>query len=191
MSGLEKILEHIKSEATDTADEMLRKAKAEAEKIVDAEKKDAAFRADQIKRQSEVDVTATRNRIQSAGDLKEKRMILEAKQKEIDNVFTATMDYLFNLDDKAYFEIIDRMIPRYADGIEGTIRFNAKDLARVPESTKKVAKDNLLTVSDQPADIDGGFILVYRDIEENCSFDSLISASREDLQDKIGQILFS
>ena len=191
MSGLEKILEHIKSEATDTADEMLRKAKAEAEKIVDAEKKDAAFRADQIKRQSEVDVTATRNRIQSAGDLKEKRMILEAKQKEIDNVFTATMEYLSNLDDATYFGIIERMIPRYADGIEGTIRFNAKDLARVPESTKKVAKDNLLTLSDEPADIESGFILVYRNIEENCSFDALISASREDLQDKIGQILFS
>ena len=191
MSGLEKILEHIKSEATSTADEMLRVAKAEAEKIVDTEKKEAAFRADQIKRQSELDVTATRNRIQSAGDLKEKRMILEAKQKEIDDVFTATMDYLSNLDDAGYFAIIDKMIPRYADGIEGTIRFNAKDLARVPESTKKVIKDNLLTISDQPAQIDGGFILVYKDIEENCSFDSLISASREDLQDKIGQILFS
>lgn len=191
MSGLEKILEHIKSEATSTADEMLRIAKAEAEKIVDTEKKEAAFRADQIKRQSELDVTATRNRIQSAGDLKEKRMILEAKQKEIDDVFTATMDYLSNLDDAGYFAIIDKMIPRYADGIEGTIRFNARDLARVPESTKKVIKDNLLTISDQPAQIDGGFILVYKDIEENCSFDSLISASREDLQDKIGQILFS
>ena len=191
MSGLEKILEHIKSEATSTADEMLRVAKAEAEKIVDTEKKEAAFRADQIKRQSELDVTATRNRIQSAGDLKEKRMILEAKQKEIDDVFTATMEYLSNLDDAGYFAIIDKMIPRYADGIEGTIRFNAKDLARVPESTKKVIKDNLLTISDQPAQIDGGFILVYKDIEENCSFDSLISASREDLQDKIGQILFS
>ena len=191
MSGLEKILEHIKSEATSTADEMLRIAKAEAEKIVDTEKKEAAFRADQIKRQSELDVTATRNRIQSAGDLKEKRMILEAKQKEIDDVFTATMEYLSNLDDAGYFAIIDKMIPRYADGIEGTIRFNARDLARVPESTKKVIKDNLLTISDQPAQIDGGFILVYKDIEENCSFDSLISASREDLQDKIGQILFS
>lgn len=191
MSGLEKILEHIKSEATSTADEMLRVAKAEAEKIVDTEKKEAAFRADQIKRQSELDVTATRNRIQSAGDLKEKRMILEAKQKEIDDVFTATMEYLSNLDDAGYFAIIDKMILRYADGIEGTIRFNAKDLARVPESTKKVIKENLLTISDQPAQIDGGFILVYKDIEENCSFDSLISASREDLQDKIGQILFS
>ena len=191
MSGLEKILEHIKSEATSTADEMLRVAKAEAEKIVDTEKKEAAFRADQIKRQSELDVTATRNRIQSAGDLKEKRMILEAKQKEIDDVFTATMEYLSNLDDAGYFAIIDKMIPRYADGIDGTIRFNARDLARVPESTKKVIKDNLLTISDQPAQIDGGFILVYKDIEENCSFDSLISASREDLQDKIGQILFS
>ncbi len=191
MSGLEKILEHIKNEATGKADEMLRLAKEEAERIVDAEKKEASLRADQIKRQSELDVTSTRNRIQSAGDLKEKRMILEAKQKEIDEVFTATMEHLSNLDDAAYFAIIERMIPRYSDGMEGTIRFNAKDLARVPESTKKVIKDNLLTISDQPAQIDGGFVLVYKDIEENCSFDALISASREDLQDKIGRILFS
>ena len=114
MSGLEKILEHIKSEATSTADEMLRVAKAEAEKIVDTEKKEAAFRADQIKRQSELDVTATRNRIQSAGDLKEKRMILEAKQKEIDDVFTATMDYLSNLDDAGYFAISTYLMSKSA-----------------------------------------------------------------------------
>ena len=50
-----------------------------------AEKEEAArLEADQISKQSELDVAAASKRIQSAADLKEKRMILEAKQKEID-----------------------------------------------------------------------------------------------------------
>ena len=55
---------------------------------------------------------------------------------------------------------------------------------------KSVAKDADLKISETPANIKNGFVLSYGDVEENCSFDALIEASKETLQDKIGQMLF-
>ena len=47
-----------------------------------------------------------------------------------------------------------------------------------------------LTVSSETRDIDGGFVLTYGGIEENCSFDALFDSAHEMLQDKVQEILF-
>lgn len=191
MSGLDKILEHISSEAADNASKIIANAKAEAERILSSEKAEAARLEAQISKQSELDVAAASKRIQSAADLKEKRMILEAKQKEIDSVIEDALAKLNGLDDAAYFETLAKMLDKYSTGAEGVIRFSRKDLGRLPADFEAKAKAHKLSLSNDPVNIDGGFVLVYGDIEENCSFEALVNASREVLQDKIGQILFS
>ncbi len=190
MSGLDKILEHIGSEAAENAQKVIDSAKAEAERILASEKEEAQRLEKQISKQSELDVAAASKRIQSAADLKEKRMILEAKQKEIDSVIDEACSSLRSLGDKEYFETIDRMLAKYSTDQEGVIRFSAKDLSRIPADFETKIKAHNLTLSKDPVNIDGGFVLVYGDVEENCSFEALINASREVLQDKIGQILF-
>ena len=191
MSGLDKILEHISTEAAENAKKVIDTAKAEAERILSAEKAEAKRLESLIGKQSEIDVAAASKRIQSAAELKEKRMILEAKQKEIDSVVEEAVSRLKGLDDAAYFETIAKMLDRYATDAEGTIRFSAKDLGRLPADFEAKAKAHNLTLSKDPVNIDGGFVLVYGDIEENCSFEALVGAARETLQDKIGQILFN
>lgn len=190
MSGLDQILEHISKEASDKAAKVLKNARAEADRILELEKKEASRLENQINKQSQLDVAAATKRIQSAAELKEKRMILEAKQKEIDGAIDAALEKLVNLPDAEYFAYLDRMLDRYAKGRAGEICFCAKDLERLPAGLKKKTKALNLTISQVPVNIDGGFILDYGDIEENCSFSALVNASRELLQDKIGKILF-
>ncbi|MCF0141806.1 MAG: hypothetical protein HUJ75_00345 [Parasporobacterium sp.] len=195
MSGLDKIIEHIEGQATQAARQTEASAREEADRIISAEKGKADAQVSAVNKQAEANVLAANKRIQSAAELKEKRMILEAKQAEIDKVLKAASEYLKGLGDAEYFDIIYKMIPRYAAGKKGEICFNEKDLSRLPadfQDKLKAAqggKDDL-TLSSTPVKIDGGFILDYGDIEENCSFDDLIEASKEDLQDKIGRILF-
>ena len=52
-------------------------------------------------------------------------------------------------------------------------------------------KGAVLTVSEDTRDIDGGFVLTYGGIEENCSFEALFDSAHEVLQDKVQEILFS
>ena len=196
MSGLDKILEHINTEAKDAADELIAGAKAQAAQLLENAKAEAKAREAAIVKQSELDQIAAEKRIKSAADLKEKRMVLEAKQKEIEDVLTAAKDHLTGLDDAAYFETVAKMIKKYAQPQDGVIKFSAKDLGRLPAGFDQKIAETLggkgsLKIAQESADICGGFILVYGDIEENCSFDALIEASKEDLQDKIGQKLFS
>ena len=61
---------------------------------------------------------------------------------------------------------------------------------------KKIAaiaekKGGALTVSQETCDIDGGFLLVYGGIEENCSFTAMFAAEKENLQDKVHTLLFT
>ena len=195
MSGLDKILEHINLDATNTADEMLKAAKAEAQKLLEASKKEAEDKAAAIADQSKVAVETAKKRIESAAEQKEKRMILEAKQCEIDKVLSAALDKLASQDGKDYFATIIKMVGKYAHaGKAGIISFGKDDLGRLPADLaaqiKSVAKDADLKISETPANIKNGFVLSYGDVEENFSFDALIEASKETLQDKIGQMLF-
>lgn len=191
MSGLEKIIEQINKEATDTANETINFANIEAEKILKKAEGEAKAKREEILAQSKLDVSATAKQIQSLAAQNEKKKLLIAKQEIIDGILEDTLKYLENMDESEYFAIIEKMIVKYAGEDAGDILFNAKDLARIPDSIKNLIKQKNLTLSDNTVDISGGFILSYGKIDENCSFDGLFLALREPLQDKIGQILFS
>ena len=195
MSGLDKIINHIEASATESANKMIEEANAEAESIVAVGKKEAEGRAAAIRKQSESDVQAAAQRNISAAEMTEKRLVLQAKQDTIDSVLVEAKESLRALSDEEYFNIILKMVKKYAQNKEGVIRFSAKDLGRLPGGFADAINgaldgDASLTIGDGAAKIDGGFILEYGEIEENCSFDALVDASREDLQDKIGAILF-
>ena len=190
MSGLDKILEHISREAQTETDKILSEAKSAADQIIASGKREAQEMAASIHRQSELDVAAAVSRIESNAQMSEKRIILQAKQDKIEEIFEKAQASLENLNDEEYMDVIGKMIIRYASGEEGMILFNSRDLARLTEDVRKTAQEKNLRVSEKPADIRGGFILSYGDIEENCSFDTLIAASREELQDRIGNLLF-
>ena len=195
MSGLEKIIGHIETSAAETANKLLGSAKAEAEKIIKSGKEDALAKEAAVNRQADLDVAAATKRIESAAEQNLKRYILLAKQDEIDKVIETAVNTLKNLESDDYFKVILHMVPKYAPSKDGVICFSSEDLARLPEGFEDEINKALdgrasLTLSDKPADINGGFILKYGDIEENCSFDALIESSKETLQDKIGQILF-
>lgn len=52
-------------------------------------------------------------------------------------------------------------------------------------------KGGVLELSREARDIDGGFILVYGGIEENCTIKALFDAQRDELSDKVHGLLFS
>lgn len=75
--------------------------------------------------------------------------------------------------------------------------FQKNDLDRMPQGFEAViekaavSKGGSLTLVKEPKNIDGGFILVYGGIEENCSFRALLAARRDELSDKVHAMLFS
>ena len=194
MSGLDKIIEHIESSANENAAAILEAGREEAAKTLARIKAEADEKAAVLSKQSAADVTLAHKRIQSEAEMTEKRFILNAKTEAVSNVLLSAREKLENMEDGEYFETILKMVKKYASDKEGVIKFSEADLKRIPAgfeaSVNSVLKSGKLTLSKEAAKIDGGFILDYGDIEENCSFDALFEGLRESLQDKIGQILF-
>ena len=53
------------------------------------------------------------------------------------------------------------------------------------------SKGGTLTLSKEPKEMTGGFILVYGGIEENCTMKAMFDARRDELSDHVHGLLFA
>jgi V/A-type H+-transporting ATPase subunit E len=197
MTGLEKILKHIEDDANANAQAILAEANSKAEEIADKAKKEADEKCAGIAEKSKQDVQSCMSRAESTAALQEKKLILHAKQEIIGDVINRAKETLLQLPDKEYFDVILKMVKKYALGQTGQILFSPTDKKRVPELFDVILNTELskidgakLSVSNETRNIDGGFILIYGEIEVNCSLDALFFAAKETLQDKVCEVLF-
>ena len=79
----------------------------------------------------------------------------------------------------------------------GQIVFSQIDKKRMPEGFQNEINRIIssingasLTISEDTCEIDGGFILNYGDIEQNCSFDAMFLDKKDLLQDEVYKLLF-
>lgn len=196
MSGLEKIIDQIKEEANASAALILREAKDKAA-VIEKELSDAiALTEEETNRKCAAAKDDILKKSRSAANMQHQREILKAKQQIIEEMMQSARESLYGLDEKEYFSVIKTMLQKHVRDGAGQIRFNRKDLARFPEGMEeelvKIAKEKggTLTLDKEPAQIDGGFVLVYGGVEENCSFSSAFATAREALQDKLKDLLF-
>ncbi len=197
MTGLEKIIKAIEADARANADKILAEAREEAEKILSLAKEEAERSCAKIAEKPASEAKAILSRAESGARLIKRQMILDAKQKMINEVILKAKEKLTSLLDTDYFEIILQIVKKHAHAQPGIIMFSQTDLDRMPKKFEKSLNAAIkeiqnasLTISEEDARVDGGFILVYGDIEENCSFDALFGNAKEELQDKVNAFLF-
>ena len=197
MSGLETILKHIEDNANNNAMEHIENAKKEADAIIKKAEEDASLRFNQIIEQSNIDVDSYISNQEASANLEKRRIILDTKQEIIKVLISQAKNYLVNLSTEDYFDVLIKMIKKYSLGREGQIIFSQKDKERMPKLFQvKIYKaissieGASLEISKETRDIEGGFILNYGEIEQNCSFDALFSDKKELLQDQVYKLLF-
>ena len=137
-----------------------------------------------------------RARAESSAALKKRQMLLAAKQEMISGLIEKARETLLNMEDREYFALIEKMAECFLLSGEGEICFSEKDLGRLPkdfeDTLQKAAgkKGGTIKLSQHPVSISGGFVLVYGGVEENCSFEALFAARRDELSDKVSGLLF-
>ena len=196
MSGLDKMKARILEEAQSTAQEITGKAEADAEAAVQAAKESAEAEAAKILERAKRDAADYGVRVDSSMDMQRKQAVLAAKQEVIGGVLEKAYDAVMDLDDEKYFEMLEKLLEKNVLPEVGEIRFSAKDLGRMPaefpDRIKNIAasKGGSLTVSEKPEKMDGGFLLVYGGIEENCTISAVFASKREELSDQVNRMLF-
>lgn len=197
MTGLDKIVQDIKKDSDARISSIMEETRKGKDKINKEAENEAAEKCAEINRRAKEQAEAVKERALSAAALQQRREILSAKQKIISGIIENAKKSIYKLPDKEYFNIILKMIRKYAPKADGKILFSKADKNRLPDGFAKAVeaaakeKGAKLAISDETRAIDGGFVLSYGGIEENCSFEALFDAKHDELQDKVNKILFS
>lgn len=196
MTGLENILSKIEEEARGRADVILREARQQAEEIRTQARVEAGRQADEIAAKGEKDAADTLARAQSAADLYKRKAELSAKQRLIRETIEAARRQLREMEANAYFSLLQDLAVAHALPQAGQIYLSPEDRKRVPALFEEGLNaalsepDAKLTLAEGTRPIDGGVVLVYGGIEENCSFEALFDAKMDTLGDLAQSLLF-
>lgn len=182
LSDAEKQAETIKNAALAECEEIEKKA-AEDKKAYEATTVSAAlFKAKGIKLNA-----------QSSAELTIRDAKLAKKHSEIEKTLKLAEDKINALADEEYFTLLTRLAKENAKQEKAELLMSSRDLKRNTALFEKMlaAAGVSAEVSSTPADICGGLILKYGDVEYNLTIAAVINDKREELEDKINGVLFA
>ena len=194
MTGLEKIISQIEYESNDRCRIIIEDANKKAQGIIDSAEAEASGILKESEEQTAKKLENMQQSAVSSAELAKSKILLKSKLEIIDDMLDKALNELRALGDEEYFEIIKSLILSNAKEGEGVLRLSAKDCARLPKdflsSVNKALGDKKIVLGDE-ADINGGFLLIFGDIDINCSFDAIASSKRDELRDALNSLLFS
>ncbi len=196
MNGLDKIIAQILDDAKQESLAIEEQAKKDASEILKAADEKVKKLEEEQKTAAAAREKSYEERLRSSADLKKRQTVLARKQVIIGEMLKAAYDELLAKPDDEYFAWMEQLLSRYVTDQTGEIYVSKRDLERMPvefpakieEAAKE--KGGSLVLKDEPKDIDGGFILVYGGVEENCSVGALFESQRDELADKVHRMLF-
>ncbi len=197
MTGLEKMKSQILEEAHTCAEKILEDARKEADTILAEAKKRAEAECIRISQNTEDEVKSLGERAESSGALQRRKVLLEAKQEIISEVLEKAYETLVSADETTYFGMLRKMLYKYVLPEKGEICFSKDDLEKMTpgfeEEIKGIAKEKggELIISQETRNVKGGFVLVYGGVEENCTFKAMFHSQKDELSDKVHNLLFS
>ncbi len=199
MSGLEKLKARILDEAGQQAQKILDDAALKAEELIKNSVSDAEKEAKELQDKAEQDSLSYKKRSESSAKMQKKQALLKARQEIIDDILDAAYKKIITSDDEEYLEILERLLEKHLLPRKGSICFSAASLKRMTDDFKNTIFDITekrgasLTIVESDADelCDGGFILLYGGIEENCTIRAIFSSKRDELADIANRMLFT
>ena len=196
MTGLDLIIEEIITEARAEADLILAEARSKAEEIRTKALEQASARCAEIDAETDKRIFDLSARRKTGFVLRRRQTELEARQTALGETLSAVRRALIDQREEEYFAFVIQSAVEQAETGEGILLFNARDRERMPENFQyllnmALPEDKKLTVSEMTARIDGGFILKYGDLEENCSFAAIFRQRHDEFIDLIRGLLFA
>lgn len=193
MNGLDSIIDAIVDEAQQQASKNIQAAQSEKAVLMSETEEELAALEKECKEKILKDSEKVIERAEAANEQYLKQQLMITKMKFIDDVIKSAQEKIKAMSTDEYFAAMEKLAEVNAHKADGIIAFNKEDLARMPkdfaENCSKKIDGGSVKLSDKPADIDGGFIISYGDVEENCSLDSIFRFKYDELCDIVSGFL--
>lgn len=191
MTSSEKILAGIAEESKAQADKINSDAEKQAADIIAAAKAEAETDAEKIRADAEKKAELIINSGKSSAELLKRDTALKCRRGLIEKALITVADTVNAYSDKDYFDFLLTLIKKERLNGKGEVYLSVKDKARDTASFKSELEALGFTLSDNFADINGGFILKYGDIQINGELSALIHEKRDVLTDELNKALFN
>ena len=220
MTGLEKIIDRIIEDAKEKARVILEAAQADCRATAEKYAAEADDIRDRIADKAEKEGEAVIAKARSSAAMTRRNLLLAARGALLDEAFERAKKEVRDADFGKYRELLTALLTSALieqAGAEDESRslgdevmefdrfevlFNAEDREKygsaVVEAARRAAARHIggeradkVCLSDETADIDGGLILRYGDIEANCSLSMLMAGMREEIEQKVAAVLFA
>lgn len=191
MTSSEKILAGIAGEAKTEAEKITAEAEKQAAEFTAAAKAEAETDAGKIRAAAEKKAELIINSGKSSAGLLKRDTALNCRRGLIEKALNFVADTVNAYGDKDYFDFLLTLIKKEKLNGKGEVYLSVKDKARDIAAFKSELSALDLTLSDTFADINGGFILKYGDIQINGELSALIHEKRDVLTDELNKALFN
>lgn len=191
MTSSEKILAGIAEESKAQADKINSDAEKQAADIIAAAREEAESEAEKIRAEAEKKAELIINSGKSSAELLKRDTALNCRRGLIEKALITVADTVNAYSDKDYFDFLLTLIKKEKLNGKGEVYLSIKDKARDTASFKSELEALGFTLSDNFADINGGFILKYGDIQINGELSALIHEKRDVLTDELNKALFN
>ena len=196
MSGLDNIVEEIRNQSKQEANEILKEADVFCKDYMNKIKKDVEVEVVSIEKKALADRKLYEEKTVSGMEFLERNSILRAKQQVIEQAIDKARESIAGLNDEEYFNVLEKLLRKNVQQGKGKICLSKKDLDRIPngfeDRVKEIVAENQgeLVIDKEPANIKDGFVLVYGEIEENCTLKALFDSNIDRIKDIANKQLF-
>lgn len=196
--ALEDIVKRIKEKASQEVEKIRKEADKEGEELIKRAEEEAAKIKDKILKGLEKEGEEEKREKLIRTRSEERRKILALKRELMDETFRQAEQIFSNLDREEYLSLLKSSLLSSIDSWNEEIIISSRDKELIEESfieklkkeLKKKGKEGELKFSPTLGEKERGFILKKEGMQVNCTFSSLFSSLKDELEIEVAKRLF-
>ena len=194
MNGMEKITARMKEDAARSLSELNAQTEQELRRI----REESAARAEKEREtaggRAHLAAQERYERLCSAAEMETRKLTLSAKQKVLAETYDRALEILCSMPREEYLSLLVRLLKAAGGKGDEKIALSAKDRDEIGETLVERANKELnahYTLAAEAADIRAGLVLISKECDVNCSFETLLALSREKTERGAAKLLFA
>ena len=194
MNGIEKITQRIASDAQAEIDRILGDARDEAARITANYRAQADAEAQELADKNERAAAEQEERLISAAQMKASRLQLAAKQEMVEKAYIQALDKLCAMPKEQYVDVLAKLLVEASSNGKEEAVFSKEDREQVGKAAVEKANQlsgKQLRLSEESLPIRGGFILKDKNVEVNCTFETLVRLQKAETAGAVAKTLFA
>lgn len=198
MNGIEKITDRIAVDADAEVKALLENAKKQAQEITASYEALANSQYAEAVAKGKADAEDRVERLKGVAQLEARKQKLKTKQELLESAFSLALEKLLQLPEQDYVALLAKLAANGATTGKEALILSVSDRPRYGKQVviaangllEQAGKTAALTLSEESREFRGGLYIQDGNIENNCTFPTIVRMLREQMAGEVATLLF-